>query len=43
MAESTTGQMQFDRAGEDEESYRLAMADSVQKAEKHLVKRRQQT
>jgi hypothetical protein len=42
MAESTTGQMQFDRAGEDKESYQLAMADSVEKAEKLLDKRRQE-
>jgi hypothetical protein len=42
MAESTTGQMQFDRAGEDEESYQLAMADSREKAEKLLDKRREQ-
>jgi len=38
-AESTTGQMQFDRAGEDEESYQLAVADSPEKAEKLLDKR----
>jgi hypothetical protein len=42
MSESTTGQMQFDRAGEDEESYQLAMADSQEKAEKLLDKRREQ-
>jgi hypothetical protein len=42
MAESTTGQMQFDRAGEDEENYQLAMADSQEKAEKLLDKRRKQ-
>ena len=42
MAESTTGQMQFDRAGEDAESYQLAMADSVEKAEKLLDDRRKQ-
>lgn len=42
MSESTTGQMQFDRAGEDEESYQLAMADSTEKAEKLLDKRRQE-
>ena len=42
MAESTTGQMQFDRAGEDEESYQLAMADSQEKAEKLLDERRKQ-
>jgi hypothetical protein len=42
MAESTTGQMQFDRAGEDAESYQLARADSVEKAEKLLDDRRKQ-
>jgi len=42
MAESTTGQMQFDRAGEDKESYQLAMADSREQAEKLLDRRRQQ-
>lgn len=41
MSESTTGQMQFDRAGEDKESYQLAMADSQEKAEKLLDKRGQ--
>jgi hypothetical protein len=41
-AESTTGQMQFDRAGEDEESYQVAMADSVATAEKLLDKRTQE-
>jgi len=40
--ESTTGQMQFDRAGEDAESYQLAMADSTEKAEKLLDERRKQ-
>jgi hypothetical protein len=34
--------MQFDRAGEDAESYQLAMADSVEKAEKLLDDRRKQ-
>ena len=41
-SESTTGQMQFDRAGEDEESYQLAMADSQSNAEKLLDKRREE-
>jgi hypothetical protein len=42
VAESTTGQMQFDRAGEDKETYELAMADSVETAERLLDERRQQ-
>jgi hypothetical protein len=36
--ESTTGQMQFERAGD--EPYAVAMADSVEKAEKLLDQRR---
>jgi hypothetical protein len=40
VSESTTGQMQFDRAGSDEESYALAKAESVEGAEKLLDKRR---
>jgi hypothetical protein len=40
--ESTTGQMQFDRAGEDAEEYQLAKTDSIRKAEKLLDKRRQE-
>jgi hypothetical protein len=42
MAESTTGQMQFERAGGDEEDYAVAMADSVEQAEKLLDKRREE-
>jgi hypothetical protein len=42
VSDSTTGQMQFDRAGEDEEEYQLAKTDSVEKAEKLLDKRRKQ-
>jgi hypothetical protein len=40
--ESTTGQMQFERAGEGAEDYAVAMADSVAKAEKLLDKRREE-
>jgi hypothetical protein len=42
VSESTTGQMQFDRAGEDEEEYAVAKADSVEQAETLLDKRREQ-
>jgi hypothetical protein len=42
MAESTTGQMQFERAGEGTEDYAVAMADSVAQAEKLLDKRREE-
>ena len=42
VSESTTGQMQFDRAGEDEEEYAVAKADSVDQAETLLDKRREQ-
>lgn len=41
-SESTTGQMQFDRAGESEEEYAVAKAESVEKAEKLLDRRREQ-
>jgi hypothetical protein len=40
VAESTTGQMQFDRAGEENEEYAVAKAESVEQAEKLLDKRR---
>jgi hypothetical protein len=43
VSESTTGQMQFDRAGEGEEAYQLAKTDSVEKAEKLLDARREDT
>lgn len=36
---STTGQMHFERVGEDEEEYAVAMADTVEQAEKLLDKR----
>ncbi|WP_424017589.1 hypothetical protein ACOZ4N_17210 [Halorientalis pallida] len=36
---STTGQMHFERVGEDEEEYAVAMADTVEEAEKLLDKR----
>ncbi|MFB6083707.1 MAG: hypothetical protein ABEJ94_05630 [Halorientalis sp.] len=39
---STTGQMQFERLGEDEEEYAVAVADTVEQAEKLLDKRREQ-
>jgi hypothetical protein len=39
VSESTTGQMQFDRAGEDVESYAVAKAETVEDAEKLLEKR----
>ncbi|WP_436901925.1 hypothetical protein [Halovenus halobia] len=42
VSESTTGQMQFDRAGEDEEEYAVAKAESFEQAEKLLDKRREQ-
>ena len=42
VSESTTGQMQFDRAGEDVEAYALAKTESVEKAEKLLDQRRGQ-
>jgi hypothetical protein len=42
VSESTTGQMQFDRAGEGVEEYALAKAESVAEAEKLLDKRRQE-
>jgi hypothetical protein len=42
VSESTTGQMQFDRAGEDQEEYALAKAESYEEAEKLLDKRRAQ-
>ncbi|WP_136718070.1 hypothetical protein [Halorientalis salina] len=41
VSESTTGQMQFDRAGEGEEDYQLAKTDSIEKAEKLLDARRE--
>jgi len=41
VAESTTGQMQFDRAGEGAEEYALAKAESVEEAERLLDQRRQ--
>jgi hypothetical protein len=34
--------MQFDRAGEEEEAYAVAKAESFEQAEKLLEKRRQQ-
>ncbi len=37
---STTGQMHFERLGEDEEEYAVAMADTVEQAENLLDKRR---
>jgi prolyl oligopeptidase PreP (S9A serine peptidase family) len=40
VSESTTGQMQFDRAGEGEEDYPVAKADSVEQAETLLDQRR---
>jgi len=40
VAESTTGQMQFDRAGEGAETYAVAKAESVDEAEKLLDQRR---
>ncbi|SDF44334.1 hypothetical protein [Halorientalis regularis] len=40
VSESVTGQMQFDRAGEGEEEYPVAKADSVEEAEKLLDSRR---
>jgi hypothetical protein len=43
VSESTTGQMQFDRAGEGKEEYQLAKTDSVEKAEQLLDQRRQQS
>ncbi len=42
VSESATGQMQFDRAGEDEEEYAVAKAESFEQAEKLLDKRREQ-
>lgn len=39
---SATGQMHFERVGEDEEGYAVAMAESVEQAEKLLDKRREQ-
>ncbi|WP_336001725.1 hypothetical protein [Halorientalis halophila] len=36
---STTGQMHFERVGEEEEEYAVAMADTVEQAEKLLDKR----
>jgi len=42
VSDSTTGQMQFDRAGEEEEEYQLAKTDSIEKAEKLLDERRTQ-
>lgn len=39
VAESTTGQMQFDRAGEGAEEYAVAKADSVEEAERLLEQR----
>ncbi|WP_246984514.1 hypothetical protein [Halorientalis marina] len=42
VSESPTGQMRFDRAGEDAEGYAVAKADSVEEAEQLLEKRRQQ-
>lgn len=43
VSESTTGQMQFDRAGEGAESYALAKAESVDEAERLLAQRRAAT
>ncbi|RXK47347.1 hypothetical protein [Halorientalis pallida] len=40
VSDSATGQMQFDRAGEGEEEYAVAKADSVEEAEKLLDSRR---
>ncbi|SDF44313.1 hypothetical protein [Halorientalis regularis] len=42
VSESTTGQMRFDRAGEGEESYAVAKAESVEEAEQLLDKRSQE-
>ncbi|MFB6164088.1 MAG: hypothetical protein ABEJ31_02920 [Haloarculaceae archaeon] len=39
VSESATGQMQFDRAGDDVESYELAKAESIEQAEKLLDSR----
>jgi hypothetical protein len=39
VSESTTGQMQFDRAGDEVEEYALAKAESVEQAEELLDKR----
>ncbi|WP_136718069.1 hypothetical protein [Halorientalis salina] len=39
VSESTTGQMQFDRAGEGVENYQLAKANSIDEAEKLLDSR----
>jgi hypothetical protein len=36
---STTGQMHFERLGEDQEEYAVAMADTIEQAEKLLDKR----
>ena len=41
-SESATGQMQWDRAGEDAEGYQVAKAGSIEDAEKLLDKRRQE-
>ena len=41
-SESATGQMQWDRAGEDAEGYQVAKAGSIDHAEKLLDKRRQE-
>jgi hypothetical protein len=41
VSESTTGQMQFDRAGDSVEDYQLAKADTVEDAERLLEKRRE--
>lgn len=41
-SESTTGQMQFDRAGDGAESYAVAKAESIEEAEALLDKRRAQ-
>jgi hypothetical protein len=41
VSESPTGQMQFDRAGEDAESYAVAKAETVAEAEKLLDSRRE--
>ena len=43
VAESTTGQMQFDRAGEGAEEYAVAKAETVDEAEALLDKRRERS
>lgn len=40
MPESATAQMHFERVGEDEEAYPVAIAESVEQAEKLLDQRR---